>query len=126
MVSSIKVSPASCLRAMRTHHTPYGKLSRHRTYEWQTTTHSYYSCSWKKTKTKQYNHFRLIAYPAQLRGRDSFIQQHVTRTKCHYNRHHCQPFEMPYSQIVWKGIKHDHRLYHSVGRYKLHKLNNYL
>ena len=77
-------------------------------------------------KIKWYNHFRLVSYPVRLHGKEQYIQQHVTRTKCRYTRHYCKPLEMPHSQIFSKCVKHDNRLCHSIGRYKVHRLNNYL
>ena len=33
---------------------------------------------------------------------------------------------MPHSMIVWRSVKHDSRLYHSLGMYETHQIDNYL
>ena len=39
---------------------------------------------------------------------------------------HCKPKEMPHSMIVWRSVKHDSQLYHSLGMYETHQIDNYL
>ena len=123
---TIPVSPRDCSSATLTHHTRYGKLSKHSQAEWRKHTSDSYRCKWMKTKTKTYTHFRIIAYPAQLTGNNIYIQQHLTHTHCRYARHHCRPREMKCSMIVWHPIRHDSRLYHSLGNYTADQIDNYI
>ena len=68
----------------------------------------------------------MIAYPARLVGSDKYIQQNLTHKHCRYSTRHCRPREMTQSQIVWRQIRHDFRLYHPLGNYKLHQIDKYL
>ena len=111
---------------MRSHSTRYGRLHRHDRAEWKSRTHDDYSCKWMKTRTRTYTHFQLRAYPARLTGRQRYLQQHLTHSKCNYASKHCKPREMPHSMIVWHSVKHDSRLYHSLGMYETHEIDNYL
>ena len=83
-LSLVPVSRYECQRAMLTHSTRYGKLHIHSQGEWHTSSPDKYSCSWMKTKSRTYTHFKMVAYPAQLRGSDHLISQRVTNTHCNY------------------------------------------
>ena len=124
-LSSLHVSPTVCRDAMRTKKSPYGSLARHGNL-WRTTTHDRYHCKWMRTKSREYLHFQLTSYDAAIVGNDNIVHQHVTHTQCHYHRFSYTPREMPKSQIVWPQIKHDSRLYHSLGGHTVHQLDNYL
>ena len=78
------------------------------------------------SRTRTYIHFKMVAYPARLNGKNKYLQQHLTHTKCRYAPLHCRPREMRHSQIVWPCIKHDSRLYHSLGKFKVHQLDNFI
>ena len=62
-----------------------------------------------KTKREVYNHFKIIAYPAELVGDEHLIQQHLTHRKCHHNQYYCTPQEMPKNHL-------DNNIAHSIGR----------
>ena len=94
--------------------------------EWKTHTPDSYSCKWMHSRTRTYIHFKMVAYPARLNGENKYLQQHLTHTKCRYAPLHCRPREMRHSQIVWHRIKHDSRLYHSLGNFKVHQLDNFI
>ena len=68
----------------------------------------------------------MIACAARVKGTNMYIQQHLTDTRCRYSNRHCQPREMHKSKIVWHRMKHDTRLYHSLGQYKAQELDNYI
>ena len=123
---TIPVTVHDCTRAMRHHVTQYGRLKKHNHAERKTHTPDSYSCKWMHTRKRIYTHFKMIAYPARLHGNNKYIQQHLTHTHCRYLTMHCRPREMKKSQIVWHLIKHDTRLYHSLGEFKVHQLDNYI
>ena len=107
-------------------HTLHVKLHKHSHGEWRTSSPDKYSCSWMKTKSCTYIHFKMVAYPAQLKGSDHLILQHVTHTHCNYRSRHCTPKEMPKSQIVWNHVRHDFRNYHPIGRFPAQQLDDYI
>ena len=115
-----------CEKAMKLHSTRYGRLRKHSHVEWQTHTPDSYSCKWMTSRRRMYTHSKMIAYPARLSGNNKYIQQHLTHAHCQYSTRHCHPREMTKSQIVWHHIKHDSRLYHSLGNYKVHQLDKYI
>ena len=123
---TIPVTVKDCEKAMKLHSTRYGRLKKHSHAEWKTHTPDSYSCKWMTSRKRIYTHFKMIAYPAQLSGNNKYIQQHLTHTHCRYSTRHCRPREMTKSQIVWHRIKHDARLYHSLGNYKVHQLDKYI
>ena len=104
----------------------YGKLHKHSQGEWRTSSPDKYSCSWMKTKSRTYTHFKMVAYPAQLRGSDHLISQRVTHTHCNYRSRHCTPKEMPKSQIVWNHVRHNFRNYHPIGSFPVQQLDDYI
>ncbi|XP_028417823.1 uncharacterized protein LOC114542487 [Dendronephthya gigantea] len=124
---TISVSNRECIKAVIHHKTRYGKLKQHSHGEWRTHTPDSYSCKWLKTRTNTYIHFRVIQYLARLTGKDRYIQQHLTHTHCRYSRYYCRPREKPKSSIVWKKLRHhDTRLYHSLGKFTAHRIDNYI
>ena len=113
---SLTVNTHDCLRAIRTHISPYGRLHRGKTgRDWKTMSHDHFSCSWMKTKRRTYSHFLMSAFEAQVIGDEHLLQQHLTRTKCRYTTFHCTPIEFPNSKMAWQRVQHDSRIYHSIG-----------
>ena len=90
---TISVLVHDCKEAMLHHRTRYGRLKKHSRAEWRTHTPDSYSCKWMHTKTRTYTHFKIIAYPARLHGKNPHVQQHLTHTYCRYLKMHCTPRE---------------------------------
>ena len=92
---------------------------------WTSAQVKHYTCNFDETTTVHYPKLTLTEYPAAREGDDPHIHQSLTQTPCLYKKSYCIPQEYPKSLIIWPKVKHDSRLYHSMGIFPVKQIDNY-
>ena len=126
------ISPKACLDAINSksyngyklqklsgnryvNHKPEGKNSRCR--------------YWRKT-TLKVDDLTIRTFPAQVIGKEKYIEQHITKTKCpseipegeKYGL--CQMKESPKAALVWNDPHHPAQDWHSLGKHEVKQLDS--
>ena len=82
---------------MNTKVSVYGALYENQPGIWKTKPADHYTCSWMRTKSKYYKHFKMTVYQASIMGKESKITQYLTKSPCYYFFRKCIPRELPKS-----------------------------
>ena len=122
----IPTTRIQCKNAFRNKFTRYGRLVRIREGEWVTMNTKKYHCRWFRDDKEVYIKFRMRCIEAMIEGNADTIQQHITTSKCRWKSLACQPKKQRYGWIVWNRVPHYTRIFHSLGKFKVHQTGNFI
>ena len=122
----IPTTQEQCRNAVRNKANIYGRLIRLRSNEWVTVNTKKYHCRWFRDVKETYVKFRVRQVEAMVEGDDSTVQQHITTTRCIWEKLACRPKEQKYGWIIWNKIAHDSSIFHSMGKFLVHQSGKFL
>ena len=125
-LKELEVTAKECLSSLLLLQSPYGKLYEVQDGLWRTRSRDHYECSWMRTKHIDFFHFSIQRFPAQIRGNDHRIIQHLTQTECLVNVRSCKPKERPKAVVVWRPVRHQYNPMKNLGTFKVERLGNFV
>ena len=123
---TVKVTAKQCQVALRSKISPYGQLKRSNIHTWTSKNEKAYNCAWLEHKKQEYTVFRMRQFRGRIVGEEDYVRQQITSSKCRINRRACRPVEQPLGVLAWVRTKHDRKVYHSLGRYEVHKFGKFI